>query len=93
MRFWFAMVLPVVSRLGHEPIDGPEGSTGAGLQVGGIDNLRVADASLMPHIATGNTMARCVIIGERKPQQAPFRRQGRRGHRQVEGQCTESATN
>jgi choline dehydrogenase len=31
----------------------------------GIDNLRVADSSIMPRITTGNTMAPCVIIGER----------------------------
>ena len=35
------------------------------LQVYGIDNLRIADASIMPRITTGNTMATCVIIGER----------------------------
>jgi choline dehydrogenase len=35
------------------------------LRVYGIDHLRVADASIMPRITTGNTMAPCVIIGER----------------------------
>ncbi|QWW72577.1 GMC family oxidoreductase [Rhizobium sp. WYJ-E13] len=35
------------------------------LRVYGIDNLRVADASIMPRITTGNTMAPCVVIGER----------------------------
>nr|BBX79596.1 hypothetical protein MFLOJ_33830 [Mycobacterium florentinum] len=35
------------------------------LRVYGIDNVRVADASIMPRITTGNTMAPCVIIGER----------------------------
>jgi choline dehydrogenase len=35
------------------------------LQVYGIENLRVADASIMPRITTGNTMAPCVVIGER----------------------------
>jgi len=35
------------------------------LKVYGIDNLRVADASIMPRVTTGNTMATCVIIGER----------------------------
>ena len=35
------------------------------LKVYGIDNLRVADASIMPRVTTGNTMAPCVIIGER----------------------------
>jgi hypothetical protein len=31
----------------------------------GIDNLRIADGSIMPRVTTGNTMAPCVIIGER----------------------------
>jgi choline dehydrogenase len=35
------------------------------LQVYGIENLRIADGSIMPRTTTGNTMAPCVIIGER----------------------------
>ena len=35
------------------------------LKVYGIDNLHVADASIMPRVTTGNTMATCVVIGER----------------------------
>jgi choline dehydrogenase len=35
------------------------------LKVYGIDNLRVADGSIMPRVTTGNTMAPCIIIGER----------------------------
>ena len=35
------------------------------LKVYGIENLRIADGSIMPRITTGNTMAPCVIIGER----------------------------
>ncbi|MCI9877509.1 GMC family oxidoreductase [Pseudomonas atacamensis] len=35
------------------------------LRVYGIDGLRVADASIMPRITVGNTMAPCVVIGER----------------------------
>jgi choline dehydrogenase len=35
------------------------------LRVYGIDNLRIADGSIMPRATTGNTMAPCVIIGER----------------------------
>lgn len=35
------------------------------LQIYGIENLRVADASVMPRITSGNTMAPCVVIGER----------------------------
>src|SRR5262249_54484843 len=34
-------------------------------KVYGIDNLHVADASIMPRVTTGNTMATCVVIGER----------------------------
>lgn len=35
------------------------------LNVYGIDGLRIADSSIMPRITTGNTMAPCVVIGER----------------------------
>jgi choline dehydrogenase len=37
----------------------------ANLKVYGIENLRIADGSIMPRVTTGNTMAPCVIIGER----------------------------
>jgi choline dehydrogenase len=35
------------------------------LKVYGIEHLRIADGSIMPRVTTGNTMAPCVIIGER----------------------------
>jgi choline dehydrogenase len=35
------------------------------LKVYGVDGLRIADGSIMPRVTTGNTMAPCVIIGER----------------------------
>jgi choline dehydrogenase len=35
------------------------------LKVYGIENLRIADGSIMPRVTTGNTMVPCVIIGER----------------------------
>jgi choline dehydrogenase len=35
------------------------------LKVYGVQNLRVADGSILPRITTGNTMAPCVVIGER----------------------------
>jgi choline dehydrogenase len=35
------------------------------LKVYGIENLRIADGSIMPRVTTGNTMAPCVLIGER----------------------------
>jgi len=35
------------------------------LKVYGVEGLRIADASIMPAISTGNTMAPTVVIGER----------------------------
>ncbi|WP_459615841.1 GMC family oxidoreductase [Bordetella sp. 2513F-2] len=35
------------------------------LRVYGVHGLRIADASVMPHVTSGNTMAPCVVIGER----------------------------
>jgi choline dehydrogenase len=35
------------------------------LKVYGIDGLRIADASILPRVTAGNTMAPCVVIGER----------------------------
>ena len=35
------------------------------LRVHGIENLRVADASIMPAVTSGNTNAPAVMIGER----------------------------
>lgn len=37
----------------------------ANLKVYGIEHLRIADGSIMPRVTTGNTMAPCVMIGER----------------------------
>jgi len=35
------------------------------LKVYGVENLRITDGSILPRITTGNTMAPCVVIGER----------------------------
>jgi choline dehydrogenase len=37
----------------------------ANFKVYGIEKLRIADGSIMPRVTTGNTMAPCVVIGER----------------------------
>lgn len=35
------------------------------LKVYGIHKLRIADASIMPNIVSGNTNAPCMLIGEK----------------------------
>jgi choline dehydrogenase len=35
------------------------------LKVYGLENLRIADGSIMPRVPTGNAMASCIVIGER----------------------------
>lgn len=42
-----------------------ESVVGADLKVHGTKNLTIADASVLPRIPTGNSMAPCVVIGER----------------------------
>jgi choline dehydrogenase len=49
------------AKMGHDAMSVVDGY----LKVHGIDNLRIADGSIMPRVTTGNTMAPCVIIGER----------------------------
>lgn len=34
------------------------------LKVYGVEGLRIADASILPRVTTGNTMAPCVVVGE-----------------------------
>ncbi|MBV1834130.1 GMC family oxidoreductase [Novacetimonas pomaceti] len=48
------------ARMGHDDMAVVDNR----LRVHGIKNLRIADASIMPVITTGNTMAPCVVIGE-----------------------------
>jgi choline dehydrogenase len=47
--------------MGHDAMSVVDGC----LRVHGVDRLRIADGSIMPRITTGNTMAPCVVIGER----------------------------
>jgi choline dehydrogenase len=48
------------AKMGTDPMSVVDGR----LRVYGIEQLRIADASIMPRIATGNTMAPSVAIGE-----------------------------
>jgi choline dehydrogenase len=49
------------AKMGQDPMSVVDGT----LKVYGIERLRIADGSIMPRVTTGNTMAPCVIIGER----------------------------
>jgi choline dehydrogenase len=52
------------AKMGHDAMSVVDGQ----LKVYGIEHLRIADGSIMPRVTTGNTMAPCVIIGERAAQ-------------------------
>jgi choline dehydrogenase len=49
------------ARMGRDALAVVDGA----LRVYGIDGLRVADASILPRVTTGNTQAPCAVIGER----------------------------
>ena len=49
------------ARMGQDGMSAVDGK----LRVHGIDRLRIADASIMPRVTAGNTMAPCVAIGQR----------------------------
>ena len=49
------------AKMGRDPMSVVDSD----LKVYGIERLRIADGSVMPRVATGNTTAPCVIIGER----------------------------
>jgi choline dehydrogenase len=49
------------AKMGRDPMSVVDSN----LKVYGIEKLRIADGSIMPRVATGNTTAPCVIIGER----------------------------
>ncbi|VFR41068.1 Choline dehydrogenase [plant metagenome] len=49
------------ARMGRDEMSVVDGA----LRVHGVQGLRIADGSVMPSITTGNTMAPCVMIGER----------------------------
>jgi choline dehydrogenase len=56
------------AKMGHDAMSVVDGQ----LKVHAVNGLRVADASILPRVTTGNTMAPCVVIGE---QAAAFLRQ------------------
>jgi choline dehydrogenase len=58
LSFWHQTSSAKMGRDAMSVVDG-------NLKVYGVDHLRIADGSIMPRVTTGNTMAPCVIIGER----------------------------
>jgi choline dehydrogenase len=50
-----------MAKMGRDALSVVDGN----LKVYGVENLRIADGSIMPRVTTGNTMAPCVVIGER----------------------------
>ena len=58
LPFWHYTCTAKMGRDDMSVVDG-------NLRVYGIDGLRIADGSIIPNVTTGNTMAPCVIIGER----------------------------
>jgi choline dehydrogenase len=58
MSYWHQTCTAKMGRDAMSVVDGD-------LRVYGIDHLRIADGPIMPRVTTGNTMAPCVIIGER----------------------------
>ena len=49
------------AKMGHDSLSVVDSE----LKVYGVEGLRIADASILPRVTTGNTMAPCIIIGER----------------------------
>jgi choline dehydrogenase len=49
------------AKMGRDALSVVDGN----LKVHGVENLRIADGSILPRVTTGNTMAPCVVIGER----------------------------
>jgi choline dehydrogenase len=56
--FWHQSCTAKMGRDAMSVVDGK-------LKVYGVDRLRIADASILPRVSTGNTMAPCVVIGEK----------------------------
>jgi choline dehydrogenase len=58
VTFWHQACTAKMGRDAMSVVDGR-------LKVYGMERLRIADASIMPNVTSGNTMAPCVVIGER----------------------------
>ena len=74
-----------------DPFINPYACVDSHLRVIGVDGLRVADASVMPVLPSGNTHATCMMIGERAADfllqkvEGVERKRGREEEEQEEG--------
>src|SRR5262245_32325872 len=57
VTFWHQSCTAKMGRDAMSVVDGK-------LKVYGVEGLRVEDASILPRVTAGNTMAPCVVIGE-----------------------------
>jgi choline dehydrogenase-like flavoprotein len=73
MSFWHHVG---TAKMGRDPLAVVDGS----LKVYGIEHLRIADALIMPRVTAANTMAPCVIIGERAAEEIRDEHPSRRRH-------------
>ena len=60
-----AGLLPPLGHLHDGPATNPVAVADAELRVHGPEALRLADASIMPAVVSGNTNAACIMIGEK----------------------------
>jgi choline dehydrogenase len=65
MTFWHQSG---TAKMGRDPLAVVDGH----LKVYGVANLRIADGSVMPRLTSGNTMAPCVVIGERAAEELKY---------------------
>jgi choline dehydrogenase-like flavoprotein len=64
--FWHSTCSAKMGRDAMSVVDGK-------LRVYGVENLRIADGSIMPRITSANTMAPCMVIGERAAEELKAR--------------------